>query len=99
MLTPVGKRGLLRRMSTLLRKSDVVAHFGGTFAGTARAFEPILDKPLSRAAVRQWPEVVPELRARQLLDHYPELKDLVLDPGTRLTLREMRERLTNGATG
>lgn len=86
-------------MSTLqLRKSDVVAHFGGTFAGTARAFAPVIGQPLSRNAVRQWPDIVPELRARQLLDHYPELQDLVLDPGTRLTLREMRQRL-GAATG
>lgn len=81
----------------MLRASDVVAHFGGSCAATARAFAPITGSALSRNAVRQWPELVPELRTRQLLDHYPELRDLVLDPHTMLTLREMRRRLA-GAT-
>lgn len=85
-------------MKTLqLRKKDVVAYFGGTYAATARAFEPAIGSPLSKNAVRQWQDIVPELRARQLLDYYPDLRDLVLDPSSRLTLREMRQRL--GATG
>lgn len=80
-------------MTILLRKTDVVAFFGPTNGHTARAFEPILGKPLSKNAIRQWPEYVPELRAMQLLKHYPALEELVLDPATRLTLREMRDRL------
>ncbi len=80
-------------MKTLLRKKDVVAFFGPTFGHTGRAFTPILGKPLSKNAVRQWPDFVPELRALQLLKQYPALQDLVLDPVTRLTRVEMRERL------
>lgn len=80
-------------MSNLLRKSDVVAHFGQNYAEVGRAFIPILDKPLTKVAVRQWGELVPELRARQLLEQYPELREFVLDPITRLSAREMRERL------
>jgi len=86
-------------MTTLLRKADVVAFFGNSYAKTARAFEPFLDKPLSRNAVRQWPDIVPELRARQLLDHYPDLKAYVLDPVTRLTTIETRERLQARVVG
>jgi hypothetical protein len=80
-------------MSYLLRKSDVVAHFNDNFAAVGRAFEPITGKALTKVAVRQWPELVPELRARQLLEQYPELREFVLDPITRLSAAEMRERL------
>lgn len=76
-------------MSHLLRKADVLARFGNNNAAVARAFNP----PISRVAVRKWPELVPELRARQLLDLYPELRECVLDPVTRLTTAEMRLRL------
>lgn len=81
-------------MKTLLRSADVVAHFGPTNGHTARAFIPIIGRPLSKNAVRQWGEYVPELRARQLLDHYPNLRELVLDPVTRLTPAETRARLS-----
>lgn len=84
-------------MTTLLRKQDVVAHFGPTNGHTARAFIPIIGRALSKNAIRQWPDYVPELRAMQLLKQYPELQELVLDPSTRLTLREMRERLKRPA--
>lgn len=80
-------------MSYLLRKSDVVTHLGGSFASVGRAFAPILGKPMSKVAVRKWGELVPELRARQLLEHYPSLKEFVLDPETRLTAAEMRAKL------
>lgn len=81
-------------MSFLLRKADVVRHFGNNMAAVGRAFAP-LEPPagLSRVSVKKWPELVPELRARQLLELYPELREYVLDPVTRLTAREMRARL------
>lgn len=84
-------------MKTLLRKTDVVAFFGPTNGHTARAFIPIEGAALSKNAVRQWPEFVPELRALQLLKQYPGLQDLVVDPVTRLTRTEMRERLKGHA--
>lgn len=82
-------------MAYLLRKSDVVTHFGGSFAATGRAFAPILGngKGLSKVAVLKWSEMLPELRARQLIEQYPDLREFLLDPITRLSAREMRERL------
>ena len=79
-------------MSILLRKSVVLALFGGNHAAVGRDFTP----PISRVAVLNWPEFLPELRARQLLERHAELKQDVVDPETGLSLREMRERL--GAT-
>ena len=76
-------------MPVLLRTSDVLALFNGNRAAVARAFDP----PISRIAVRYWREYVPELRARQLLERHPELKDHVVDPETGLSLAQMRERL------
>ena len=80
-------------MSYLLRKKDVVHHFGDNMAAVGRAFEPIVPGGLTKVAIRSWPELVPELRARQLCDQYPELRELLLDPVTLLTTSEMRERL------
>lgn len=76
-------------MSYLLRKADVVGHFGNNYAAVGRAFTP----PITKVAVRNWPEIIPELRARQLIDTYPELKELLLDPVTLLTAKETRLRL------
>lgn len=83
-------------MTILLRKSDVFERFGGTAPKVALAFAPFLDKPLARQAPLQWGEFLPELRARQLIEHYPDMKDLVVDPKTGLSLREMRSRLIAG---
>jgi hypothetical protein len=47
---------------------------GRAFAATTHK------KALVRQAVRQWDEYVPEHRARQLLDVYPDLRNLLLDP-------------------
>lgn len=77
-------------MAILLRKSDVLDLFNGNHAAVGRDFNPAL----SRVAVLKWPEFVPELRARQLLDRHPRLKELQVDPETGLSLREMRERLS-----
>lgn len=71
----------------LLRKADVIRHFGGNKAAVGRACG------ITRIAVHNWPDLVPELRARRLLDSHPELKDLLLDPVTRLTATEMRARI------
>jgi len=76
-------------MRPLIRKSDVLGLYDGNHAAVARAFTP----PLSRVAVRNWPDYVPELRARQLLEIHPELRDFVLDQETGMTPRQMRERL------
>lgn len=84
-------------MSYLLRRDDVIAHFGNNRAAVGRAFVPIIGRALTKAAVRQWPELVPPLRARELVEQYPELRELLLDPVTRLTRREMRDRLAAGA--
>lgn len=85
-------------MSSLLRKRDVVGHFGGSYAAVARAFqETTHGRALSRVAVRNWPDVVPELRARQLVEGFPDLRAFLLDPITMLTASEMRERLTTKA--
>lgn len=88
-------------MAHLLRKADVLAYFGNNCAAVGRAFAPanVAGRALSKTAVRNWPEFVPELRARQLLEGYPELRDLVVDPVTRLTAREMRARLAGQAEG
>ena len=51
---------------------------------------------MSRVSVGRWKEIIPELKARKLLDHYPELREYVLDPATGLSLRDMRARLTPG---
>lgn len=89
-------------MSFLLRKSDVVAFFNGNMAEVGRAFAATTHgKPLTKTAVRLWPDededgqpgLVPELRARQLLETYPDLREFVLDPITRLTPAETRARL------
>lgn len=81
-------------MSTLLRKSDVLRHFGNNNAKVGRAFAPVVPpNGISRVAVHNWPELVPELRARQLLDLYPELRAFTLDPVTLLTAEEMRAKL------
>lgn len=78
----------------LLRSKDVIAHFEGNHAAVGRAFAATSHgQALSRVAIRKWPEFVPELRARQLIERYPELRELVVDPVTRLSAREMRERL------
>ena len=82
-------------MANKLRKSDVIAFFDNNGAKVARALAAIRGK-YTQQAVFRWGEFVPELPARQLLDHYPELKDLVLDPATGLSLRDMRQRLTPG---
>lgn len=76
-------------MPILLRKSDVLPFFGNNQAAVARDFDP----QISRIAVHRWPDLVPELRARQLLDRHPELRDYVLDPVTGLNAVETRERL------
>ena len=81
-------------MSYLLRKADVLQHFGNNAAAVGRALvSPDKPKGISRIAVRAWPDLVPELRARQLLEAYPDLRALVLDPVTLLTAQEMRERI------
>ena len=82
-------------MENQLRKKDVLAYFGNSGTKVARALAAIRGKYTQQAVVR-WGEFVPELPARQLLDHYPELKELVLDPTTGLSLRDMRERLAPG---
>ena len=43
------------------RKSDVIGFFGGTIK-TAQAFG------ISKGAVSQWPDLIPENRARQLTE-------------------------------
>ena len=43
------------------RKSDVIGFFGGTIK-TAQAFG------ISKGAVSQWPDLIPENRARQLAE-------------------------------
>ena len=43
------------------RKSDVIGFFGGTIK-TAMAFG------ISKGAVSQWPDLIPENRARQLTE-------------------------------
>lgn len=68
----------------LLPKTAVIKHFGGSMAAVGRAFAATTHRgALTRVAVRNWPAMVPELRARQLLDAYPELAAFVLDPITR----------------
>lgn len=62
-------------MSRKILKKDVVAYFG-TMAEVARAFDP----PLTRQAVNRWPEHVPELRARQLIEKIPDLQLFLSDP-------------------
>lgn len=80
--------------AVLLRKSDVVTFFGN-MAEVGRAFATTSNnKALSKVAVHAWGDLLPELRARQLLDGYPGLRDFVLDPVTRLTAAEMRQRLS-----
>jgi hypothetical protein len=83
-------------MRYLLRKTDVIAYFDHNMAAVGRAFEPITGKALTKGAVRLWPDLVPELRARQLLEQYPALQEFVLDPVTLLTAQEMREQLATG---
>ena len=83
-------------MSIQLRKKDVLAHFGNNCAEVARAITTIQGFPISRVSVGRWKEIIPELKARKLLDHYPELREYVLDPATGLSLRDMRARLTPG---
>ena len=71
---------------------------GRAFAATTHG------RPLTKTAVRNWPELeedgqpglVPELRARQLLDAYPDLRAFALDPITRLTPSEMRLKIGQG---
>lgn len=65
----------------LLPKVAVVRYFGGSMGAVGRAFlRTTHRKPLVRQTVRLWGEYVPEHRARQLLDVYPDLKALLLDP-------------------
>ena len=56
------------------RKNEVIAYFGGT-TKTANAFG------ISKGAVSQWPEFIPEKRARQL-DEITEgkVKAFALEP-------------------
>lgn len=66
-----------------LRKADVVRYFDGNMATVGRAFVATTHrKALSRIAVFNWPDLLPELRARQLLEAYPDLGRFVLDPIT-----------------
>lgn len=83
-------------MSIQLRKKDVLAYFGNNGAAVARAITAIQEQPMSRVSVSRWKDIIPELKARKLLDAYPELKECVLDPTTGLSLRDMRERLAPG---
>ena len=50
---------MLKPKKMTARKADVIAFFGGTNK-TARAFG------ISKGAVSQWPDTIPEKRARQL---------------------------------
>jgi len=96
MLTPSDKRAFLSGMSTILRTSNVLAYFGGNRGEVARAFSP----PLTRQAIRQWGEFVPELRARQLLEKHPDLQAAVLDPDTgRTRMEAMHDRLGTPVAG
>lgn len=79
-------------MPILLRKADLLRRFK-THAGIARAFKPILGHPLSRQAPVQWEEFIPALRAHELLSHYEDLCDDVVDIRTGRTPREERESM------
>jgi hypothetical protein len=71
----------------LLPKAAVVSYFGGNMAAVGRAFVPTTHREkLSRIAVLRWGQYVPEPRARQLLDVYPDLHNLLLDP---ISLRQV----------
>lgn len=77
-------------MPILLRKADLLRRFK-THAGIARAFKPILGHPLSRQAPLQWKEFIPPLRAHELLGHYQDLCDDIVDINSGRTPREERE--------
>lgn len=77
-----------------IRKDDVLEAFDGVGAHVAALLS------IHRVSVYGWGEFVPELSARRLLELRPDLQDLVVDPATGLSLREMRRRLaeTTAAT-
>ena len=77
-------------MPILLRKADVLRRFR-TYAGVARAFVPILGHPLTRQAPTMWGEYIPELRARELIEYYADLRDDLVDTSTGLSAREVRD--------
>lgn len=70
-----------------IRKADVLEAFSGVGAQVATLLG------INRVSVYGWGEYVPELSARRLLELRPDLQDLVVDPATGLSLREMRRRL------
>ncbi len=92
MLTPYGIRPKIRRMPTTMLKKDVVDHFGGNKAAVARAISQARGAPYTRAAVCQWGDQVPELACLMLLKYDTGLQELVIDPESGLSLREMRRR-------
>ena len=50
---------MIRPKQMTAKKSEVIAFFGGV-SKTASAFD------ITKGAVSQWPELIPEVRARQL---------------------------------
>lgn len=55
-------------------KADDLKSVFGSHAATGRVFAPFNDgKPLTRAAVSQWGEKVPDLREYQLRELFPDI--------------------------
>lgn len=57
-----------------MKKSDLIAVFG-TLKAIGDVFAPVNDgEPLSRAAISQWDEDIPELREYQIRELVPDIE-------------------------
>lgn len=73
----------VRPKKCLVRKDDVIAYFGNRVK-TAQAFG------ISPAAITSWPNYIPEVRARQLLE-------MTSGAFTQFRLVDMPSRTANGS--